>query len=400
MRRWCVFLLLAQTAFAACAAGPPEPAAGPAGAAVAPEPAAGPGVAETWPGQGRCHAVLADLTAMPATRRQLLLPEASPVALAVVDRGAALPRTAAATSLVLDLPIPLTDDLIGGASCLLMLDRTATARVGQRRVLAHELVRSSYRRGTRRVPNAERAALERAVRNAERERAPEILATGDPGIDLVGLVAGGVLGGIDLFRRAGESERLRQQLATMPEAFEEPIWEPYTYDVTTIEAARAGPLRAALVDHGLGRSWSIDLDLRETRTFRVASGRNAKDRDLLDGHDGTVAVMADVTVWEEGGLRPPASELVERLAGAADESRTTAVAIAGAWVGAPRAAPAAIEPAAGPVAMDEHASSCRRAGGRSMVEQIVDADGIRRYRLGGSSCAGPASDAAGLTREP
>lgn len=394
----------------ACAAGAPEPAAGPGPPAATAPPKAGndpalpalTNVAETWPGQGRCHDVLAELAVMAPSRRQLLLPEASPVALAVVDRGTTLPRSAAATGLVLDLPIPLTDDLLGGAPCLVMLDRTASARAGQRRVLAHELVRSSYRRGTRHLPNAERTALERAARQAERDRGPEIMATGDPGIDLLGLVAGGIIGGIDLFRRAGESERLRQQIAATPDSIEEPVWEPYTYDVTTIEAARTGPLRAALVDHGLGRSWTLDLTVRETRTFRVASNRNPKDRDLLDGHDGTLAVAADVTVWEEGGLRPAASDLVQRLADATDERPTPATAIASAWAGNPRQAQAAIEPAAGPGGKAERASGCRRTGSTGLVEQIVDADGTRRYRLagsGGSHCAEQA-DADELTGAP
>lgn len=362
-----------------------------------PEPAAGPatdteaaGLAEGWPGGGRCTEVIAGLARLPPARRQLLLPEASPLALAVIDRGAVLPRGAIGDQVVRDLPVPITDRLTGEAPCLLLFDRAATTAAGPRRPVAHELVRSAYRRGTRRTANAEHEELKRAVREVERERQPDIIATGDPGVDLIGLVAGGVLSGIDLFRRRGEAEELRGALADTPASLEEPIWEPYSYSVTTFEASRTGPLRAALVDRAQGRSWSIDLSVREARTFRVASGRHVKDRAVLEGADATISVPADLDVWEEGGLKPSTGELVERLADVVarepGEARDAA-AIVAAWG---RRSPASPQPLVASVASEPERQdpsrtaarggrSCHRGG--SSVQQIVAPDGTRRYQL-------------------
>lgn len=378
----------------------PAPAAG--SAAVA-EPGAVPAAAEAWPGQGRCDELVPGLAALPAGRRQGLAPEASPMALAVIDRGVVLPAEAADLAVARDVPLPVAARLDGPAPCLLLVDRGASVRAAARRPVAHELVRSAYRRGTRRTPSQERADLERAAREVGRGGGPEVLATGDPGVDLIGLLAGSVLDGIDLFRRRSEAERLRAARAATPAAVEEPVWEPYTYDVTTVEAARFGSLRAALVDRGRGRGWRINREVREVRTFRVAAGRSPRDRDLIEGRAGTVALPADVEVWELGGLRPRVSELLallaEAIAAGRPEAASPATVVAG-WAGAPNllaASPAAAspdgepepEPAAGPVPRSaegaEGAAGCpprpAAAGRASLVEQVAAADGTRRYRL-------------------
>lgn len=407
---WRLALVSAAAVLVGCTSGdpaaePPAPAAGP----TSPETAS---FGESWPGGGRCPEVIADLAALSPERRQRLSPEASPLALAVIDRGAVLPGSVAAAQVVRDLPVSITDRLSGDAPCLLLLDRTATVPAGPRRSVAHELVRSTYRRGTRRTANAEHEALKRAMREVEQEREPEIIATGDPSADLVGLVAGTVLSGVDLFRRRGEAEELRGALAGTPASFEEPVWEPYSYEVTTVEASRSGRLRAALVDRAQGRSWSVDLVLHEARSFRVASGRHVKDRAVLEGHDGTVATPADLDVWEEGDLRPSTNELVERLAGVVSrepaEARDAA-AIAATWGRLSQALP---QPLVGPTADEPErrrpartaangSRSCHRGG--SSVQQVVAADGTRRYQLAegteGCTPASPSWD-DDVTEEP
>lgn len=283
-----------------------------------------------------------------------------------------------------DLPVPT--DGHEHAPCLVLVDRSATARAAPRRLLAHEVVRSTYRRGSRGIADPEHTELRRALREPDDEDGVEVLATGDPGVDLIGLLAGGVLDGIDRFRRASAEKQARAALAATPASLEEVVWEPYTYEVTTIEAARSGVLRAALVDRRLGLAWPIERVVRETRRFSVAAGRNAKDRQLLESPGGDQAVAADVTVWEHGGLQPSLSGLMGLLAAApGDGVALDARGLATAWATAPvhlAASPSGAadadpdpptaESGDGPVMSPPRASS---------VEQVVTADGVRRYRL-------------------
>ena len=148
-----------------------------------------------------------------------------------------------------------------------MVDDRAAA---PRRLVAQRVVRSTYRRGSQRTTNPEYQALRRTTRELEDEDAAgdTILATGDPGLDLIGLAAGSILGGIDLFRRGQAERQAEEALAATPPTVENVAWEPYTYEATTVEAARAGRLRVALVDRGQHRSWH---DRAERRARRAAS---------------------------------------------------------------------------------------------------------------------------------
>ncbi|MFO1071398.1 MAG: hypothetical protein U1E17_01575 [Geminicoccaceae bacterium] len=106
-----------------------------------------------------------------------------------------------------------------------------------------------YRAAPAELPNAERTAPRRAARQAERDREPEIMATGDPGIDLLDWSRAGSsaastcsavrarASGCVIARHAGPDRGAGLGIPTT---------------AGTIEAARTGPLRAALVDHGLG----------------------------------------------------------------------------------------------------------------------------------------------------
>lgn len=355
-----------------CGGASPGPVALPAA-----EPSAGPALApadaEPWPMHGSCRDMLRALAGLDEGRRRRLRPEASPHAVAVVEAGSALSPSLAGAAFRADLPIPATAQLgVGTAACLLVLERGGTARAAPRRPINHETVRSTYRKSTRRLASEERRELRDAIRELERDDGPKILATGDPTVDLIGLLAGSVLDGIDLFQRRYQEQQLREELAATPATSEEAVWEPYTYGVTTFEVAREGLFRAALVDWRAGRSWTVDWPVRERRTFRVAKGRHSKDRDLLEGHGGGVASEADLDAWESGGLRPALSEVAAVLVAAVDEGAgevLDAAAIAASWARSP-GAEAAPAPDGSPP-----------AGPPSSVEEVVAADGTRRYRL-------------------
>ena len=340
--------------------------------------------AEPWPVRPGCRAILGGVVGLPEAARRRLAPEAAPLALRVLDGGQPLPAAAVGEAVRRDLPIPV--DAGGDAPCLLLVERSVTARAGPRRRLAHEVVRSTYRRGSRSVENPEHAELRRAMRELEDEDGVDVLSTGDPGLDLIGLLVGGVLDGIDQFRRGRATDQARDKLAAMPARLEEPVWEPYTYEVTQIEAARRGILRAALVDRGVGRAWVIERPTQETRRFDVATGRSAKDRQLLEGPGGAAATTADIAVWEQVGLQPSLAGLLELLATVpGDGMALDATGIAAAWAVAPvrlAEAPIGIVDAlpAQPSPETDDAASVPRLRASS-VEQVITGDGVRRYQL-------------------
>lgn len=368
-------LLLGLATVTACT--PPELATGlePAAGTTATLPVAT--AAPSWPEGADCRQIAAAITRLPDPQRRLLQPEVSPVAVAMIEHGQTLPQDMAAQLLIADLPVPVIGQLdAAGARCLLLLERGGTAAAAPRRPLAHEMVRSTYGRGTRRVGNPDHATLKQAMREAEEDDGPRILATGDPATDLVGLIAGTVLSGMDLFARRRQENELRAALAATPAAHEEPTWEPYSYGVTTIETARAGSLRAVLIDRHARAAWGIAEQVREVRTFRVASGRHARDRDVLERRAGSAVVEADLEVWEKGGLRPTLSTLLSRLAAAPAlpaGSSADPMSFTASWR-EPLPQARAIQPAAGAPLLPEAIPD-------RLVEQVVMSDGTRHYRL-------------------
>jgi hypothetical protein len=331
------------------------------------------GLSPDWPSGRTCREIAGAVAALPEPARRRLDVRASPLAVAVVDRGARSPEATATEAVALDLPVPIDGGDGGDVPCLVVVERPTTTPAAPRRLVAHRVVRSTYRKGSQRKANPEHQALRRTVRELEDggDAAGEgILATGDPSLDLIGLAASGVLAGIDLFRRGQAERQVNEALAATPPTVEHVAWEPYTYEVTTVEAERTGRSRMALVDRRLGRSWQATHEVLETRRFVVAAGRHAKDRDLLEGYGGNVVTAADVAVWEQAGLRPPLSALLATMASAAGEGTPGDLAtIAAAWAAtAPTATVMAPEPAT--------------AGRRGLsVEQTALADGTHRYRL-------------------
>ena len=242
------------------------------------------------------------------------------------------------------------------------------------------IVQSTYRRGNQRITNPKHEEIRRTIRALD-EKDDDIIATGDPTIDLIGIVAGGILNGIGSIWRGRAEAEARAELADTPASLVETVWEPYTYQVTTLEAERTGVLRAALVDRPLGRSWPLEQTVRERRRFKVAIGRVPKDRGLLEGQAGDLVTSADVAVWEQGGLRPSIRRLADALAALQQASAAGDVAaVTTAWAANPVRLTATSTGPADPEPTDEKVP-VRRLAAQAGVEQVTSADGVRRYRL-------------------
>jgi hypothetical protein len=313
-----------------------------------------------WPRAASCRELLAAIVAMPEAARSRLEPAQATAAFAVRDGAALLPPGEARAACVQDLPLPAGTG--AEVQCLVLVDRLPTARSAPRRPLAHEIVRSTYRAGSQRQPNPDYRDIWDSLRELEDDDGAGLMATGEPALDLIGLVASSVLDGIDLFTRERAAAAARAKLAATPATLSSATWEPYTFEVTTLEATRSGRLRAVLVDHGSGLAWPLERVVLEQRRFRVAEERRARDRDLLEGHGGGLVDVADVAVWEQAGLRPSLLDLAAALAEVDGPGATTSVA-------ARPAAPA--PPGAG-------AAGMARSGS---VEQTTEPDGSHRYRL-------------------
>ena len=323
-------------------------------------PASAPPVA-AWPAGGDCRALAAAIAARPPAARAALDRTRAPLALAV---SGAPGRPAPAEAATLDVPLPLDD---GRRDCVLLLAAAPTMRAAPRRKLAHETVQSSYRASGGARPNPDHRRLQRELRAAQGGDGVGLVATGDPALDLIGLVAGTVLEGIGTALSGRSEAALRAELAATPRTLREAAWEAYAFEVVTLAASRRGRIRAWLLDRARGLAWGLDQPVLEERRFRVAQGRRARDRGLLEGGDG-LAAPAEVAVWEQSGLRPSLAALLARFGPAADPS-VRAVALADV---AEAAGPA---PAAGPEAP---ASASALAGA---VAVSVGADGLPRFRL-------------------
>lgn len=337
--------------------------------------------AMAWPSGDTCRSSLVAAAALPEPERRRLDPATAPVSAVVVDDGVPVPSDRARDGLTLDLPIPTGDP--ADTPCLLLVELAPTARAAPRRPLAHEVVRSTYRRGSQRVSNPEHEALRRKLRDMDDTRDDSVIATGDPTIDLIGLVAGGLLEGIGAIWRGRAEGEAREALAATPSAFVEPVWEPYTYELTTVETERSGRLRATLIERADGTSWALDRIVHEDRRFKVAVGRVPKDRDLLEDKGGDIVTTADVAVWERGGLRPSLTWLANALpsAPAGGPPRDMAMVVA-TWAASSVRPPSTHDrEQAEDDPIDGPAAATGRRARHGSVEQVVTASGVRRYRL-------------------
>ena len=336
--RLLVPLLAACVGSAGCATLPPT--SSPPAKAAPSEPVAAAPAAPPWPATHDCRALAGELAALETTVSARLDAATAPLGLTVRSPSAAGP--------VRDLSLPPDD---GARRCALLVELDASVRAAPRRVLGHERIRSTYRAGSAGRANPEYQRLQRELRELESGSAPAILATGDPGLDLIGLVAGGILGGAAAIVDGRHASDLRRRLASTPPRIGDVVWEPYSFEVTTLEASRRGPLRARLLDRGAGTVWSVEETIQETGRFRVAAGRRARDRGLLEGGGDGLRDAEDVTAWEQDGVQPRLSFVLAALA------RAAAPTAAADWM---------LEPAAG-------------AGGS--VVAATGPDGVRRFRL-------------------
>lgn len=356
------------------------------------EPAAGPGLA--WPVASSCAGLVESLARLDPALLRELDPHAPPLAVTLL--GAASPKLVGGP--------PLAEHAPDGA-CQIVVGAAVKLPAPADQLLGREAVHSTYPSGTKRRRNVEHQAIEQKLAAARREadRQVDVLATGDPLLDLIGTVAGGIIGGIGAIAGRQDIQSLESALAASPAYIEEPILAPYRYELIDLEAERRFSVPVTL--HDGQASWRRAISLSERRRFALADGRHPGDTQARHAPEAALIDKAGLAAWRESPPPLDKAALVTHLAAAIQETDGRAAMLAEALEEPARLA--AIEPAVGPMATApatarEHGGDLLKVGagdlpgfyvtaehivvpaealGRSSIVAVAYPDGMRAHGL-------------------
>ncbi len=300
MSRTCLSRIMAAALAAlaaACQTAAPEPAAvfpqvEPAMGPLRPGQAAGqPPANIDWVSAPDCLGKLR-LLADALKEGRLGADEHVPIAMVLPERSDR-PDWLEAPSVTTDLPPDLYQHNAAAtpdAPCLLSVERPQDLRV-QHRILARDQVRSLYQSGVRTERNPDYDLAQAHVRDAERrakEDGPDVLHVGDPLLDLVGTLIGGVVSGFSRAGREDEVNTAMAELAVTPRSHDRPVYQPYHFEQIAISASKEATIPIALHDRSRAVVWRARLHQSEMRRFQVLEGLDARDRDYQQHRDGSL----------------------------------------------------------------------------------------------------------------
>jgi Trypsin-like peptidase domain len=276
--------------------------------------------------------------------------------------------------LVLDLPLSSYEDqgeAAAAAPCLLMVEQPSDLRAAHR-VIDFQNVASLYQTGVRSERNPDYDAAHARLKEAERESrsgGPDILRVGDPMLDLVGLLVGGV---IATFGHLGGGDQLDDALTALketPRSRDRPVYRAYEFERSTVRAGKEATIPIALRDLRRGHLWRAQLRQREMRQFSVVEGLDPRDRDYEQHRAGAfsweefdhwqrqppqlpvsalVAALVEMRDTEGGAGRNGSELVVDARSSLPPTGSADADDATGSEASSPLAAVAAIEPGAGP----------------------------------------------------
>ena len=319
---WFVSLALAGMS-PGCRTAPPDIApAATTTAAVASGPdqehgSANPPTPIDWAGTGDCLDQLSLLHDM-ATQSRLEEAHAPPFAVAPATSASSLEWVrGTAVPLIADLPLDSYEDqaaATAAAPCLLLVEQSGDVRAAQRVVDFHT-VASEYQSGVRSEKNPDYDAAQARLQEAEREtkrRGPGVLQVGDPMLDLVGLVVGGV---IAAFGQVGNHDDVDDALAALketPRSRDRPVYRAYEFERSTVRAGKEATIGVALRDLRSGRMWRSEVRQREMRELAVLEGLDPRDRDYEQHRTGALS-RQEFEHWQRQPPQLPMSALVAAL---------------------------------------------------------------------------------------
>lgn len=264
------------------------------------EPAAGPVTADAvddqalraWPKPASCLALLDEINAMEEMSSIRLDSATSPLGLASL-----YPLQ---IKVLGDLPIPhVTVAALHDFECAVVIGSPVTLPAAADRLVAQRTLQSTYPTDTRRKRNPAHLQLERALAAARRDNVDngDVLRTGDPLLDLIGTVAGGIIGGIEATFSNREIRALEAQLGATPRYIEEALIATYEFEVSEFEAERRVAVPMRLHDRAAGIFWRTSVTLAERRRFALAENRHPQDQHAPQASDLTLATPAELAAW-------------------------------------------------------------------------------------------------------
>jgi serine protease Do len=267
-----------------------------------------PGIASSVPSGAR--AVLVDLTSRTLTRQGAI---EFPVAVAADGSYQAIKT---------DLAHAFDGPVAAEAELIVLVD-VASART-DRRIAGGEEIASEAQVGVQTVPNPAYAAavieVNKAMLELQEQRIDNAITANQP-CDSVGctiLGFGGIVAQIAVQERLDEA---RKKLARTATTITEPVYAPYRYTRSTIEAAKIATVHYYVIDRRSGSYLRDTFDLREAATFTVAYGLHAQDRNRAAALRGT-DTEDDVAAFEAAAVEVRLAEILERFERAAAQRET------------------------------------------------------------------------------
>lgn len=166
--------------------------------------------------------------------------------------------------------------------------------------------------GQRRRVNPKRRDLEARLRELEggAERTRRAPGTGDPLLDVVGLLGSAVIGFVSDAVSGSGIRELKAELERTPVYVEEPATARYRYEAEAWRLVVEGTAEVALVD-GTGRGWSGAVPFRGERLLAIPLSRDPRDSTLPEG----VMLVADRAELHRIAHAPPLPHAGELAAG-------------------------------------------------------------------------------------
>jgi hypothetical protein len=209
-----------------------------------------------------------------------------------------------------DLPLEVyerADTAALAVPCVVLIEPARDQRVGHR-LVERNTVRSLYQNGVRSERNPDYDLAQLRVRQAERELkddGPDILKVGDPMLDLVGLLVGGVFSGFSQGAHERELDEAMTELASTPRSRDRALYRPYEFERITMIAGKEATIPVALLDRASSRVWRAELRQRERRQLVILEGLDPRDRDY-EKHSAATLTRHDFERWQR---EPPQLQL-------------------------------------------------------------------------------------------
>ena len=176
-------------------------------------------------------------------------------------------------------------------------------------------VASLYQTGVRTERNPDYDVAQASLKEARREskrRGLSVLQVGDPLLDLIGMLVGGVIATFDQFGSDGDLEAKLAALKETPRSQDRPVYRAYEFERSTVRAGKEATIPIALRDVQRDRIWRAQLRQREMRQFSVVEGLDPRDRDYEQHRAGAIS-WEEFDHWQGEPPQLPYSALIAAL---------------------------------------------------------------------------------------